>query len=67
MEQYEKSGTGARVKKTSGATDLESRLHRLEDDHRQQQEIIVELQAEIRRLKTKLDRHADYLNQQKRG
>lgn len=67
MEQYEKSGTGAKVKETSDTSNLEIRLRRLEDDHRQQQETIVELQAEIRRLKSKLDRHADHLNRQQRG
>ena len=67
MEQYEKSGTGAQINQMSDAKDLEGRLRRLEDDHRQQREIIVELQAEIRRLKAKLDRHADYLNKQQRG
>ena len=66
MEQYEKSGTGTKIKRTSDAPDLESRLRRLEDDHRQQQDIIVELQAEIRRLKSKLDRHADYINRNKK-
>ena len=67
MEQYEKSGDGTKAKQESKAPDLDARLRRLEDDHRQQQEIIVELQAEIRRLKAKLDRHADYLNKQQRG
>lgn len=67
MEQYEKSGTGAKVNQESSAPDLDARLRRLEEDHRQQQEIIVELQTEIRRLKAKLDRHADYLNKQQRG
>ena len=67
MEQYEKSGTGSKIKKLSDADDIESRLRRVEDDHRQQQDIIVELQTEIRRLKSKLDKHADHLNRQNRG
>lgn len=65
MEQYEKSGTGIAVKKESDTKDLESRVRRLEDTNRQQQDIIVELQTEIRRLKSKLDKHADYLNRSK--
>lgn len=67
MEQYKKSGPGAAPKKITDTQDLEGRLRRMEDDHRQQQEIIVELQTEIRRLKAKLDRHADHINRQNRG
>ena len=67
MQQYEKSGTGATVKKDVDARDLVVRITRLEDDNKRCQEIIAELQTEIRRLKAKLDRHADYLNRQDRG
>ena len=67
MEQYKKSGPGTTVKKESDTRSIEDRLHRIEDEHIHQQEIIVELQTEIRRLKAKLDRHADHINRQQRG
>ena len=64
MEQYEKGGTGV---KTVKSRDLEGDIRHLKEQIKAQDAIIRDLQTELRRLKTKLDRHAEHLNKIARG
>ena len=64
MEQYEKGGTGAKAKKVQ---DVDADIRHLKEQVKAQDAIIRDLQTELRRLKTKLDRHAVHLNKIARG
>jgi predicted RNase H-like nuclease (RuvC/YqgF family) len=64
MEQYEKSGPKQeRPKVKKSAQDIS----RLEEIISKQGEQIKQLDKEVTRLKNKLDTHADFINQIKRG
>ena len=65
MEQYEKSGPKVERKASDVAQDLEARVKDLKATVDAQSLELDQLKRDIRRLQTKLDRHADYLNQQK--
>lgn len=67
MEQYGKSAPRPAGDKAKTDDSLESRIRRLEDINQQYKDTLAELQTEIRRLKTKLDRHAEYLNKHKKN
>jgi uncharacterized coiled-coil protein SlyX len=64
MEQYGKSGT---VVKAEKPRDTNAEIRRLGEQIKAQDAIIKELQTELRRLKTKIDRHAVHLNKIARG
>ena len=73
MTQYhhERSSTAAMDPKDLGSSkninSLERDLKSLIDRVQQQHVEIQKLQTEMRRLKSKLDRHADHINNQDRG
>ena len=66
MEQYEKSGPpvdpNTHIKKQQS-----TEIQRLEELYREQSALIKDLQTEIRRLKSKLDAHAQIINQMKKN
>lgn len=64
MVQYEKGGVGIKPTKK---TDLDAEIRHLKEQMKTQDSIIKDLQTELRRLKTKLDRHAVHLNKISRG
>ena len=64
MEQYGKSGTGI---KSTKKTDPDAEIRHLKEQIKTQDAAIRDLQTELRRLKTKLDRHAVHLNKIARG
>lgn len=64
MEQYEKSGAGVKAIKK---TDMDAEIRHLKEQIKAQDATIRDLQTELRRLKTKLDRHAVHLNKIARG
>ena len=64
MEQYEKGGAGVKATKK---TDMHAEIRHLKEQIKSQEAVIRDLQAELRRLKTKLDRHAVHLNKIARG
>ena len=66
MEQYEQSGPTVEPK-TKEQTDLSGVVTRLHQQVAAQDRLIRELQLDLRRLKDKMDRHADFLNRQQRG
>lgn len=66
MEQYEKGGP-ALDPKSKEQIDLSGAVARLEKQVATQDRIIRELQSALRRLKDKMDQHAEYLNRQQRG
>lgn len=65
MEQYEKSGPKIERKTDDVAQDLEARIRDLKATVEAQSLELDQLRRDVRRLQTKLDRHADYLNQLK--
>lgn len=67
MEQYEKGSSVSDAKIKSKETTLVELVGRLDQQVAAQQRMIQDLQKDIRRLKEKLDRHADHLNRQQRG
>ena len=67
MEQYEKGSSVSDAKIKSKETTLVELVGRLDQQVAAQQRMIMDLQKDIRRLKEKLDRHADHLNRQQRG
>jgi len=64
MEQYKKNGPGIKAEKPH---DTGAEIRRLGEQIKAQDAIIKEVQTELRRLKTKLDRHAVHLNKISRG
>lgn len=66
MTQYEKSGPPTEPK-TKEQTDIASTVFRLQQQVSAQDRQIRELQLDLRRLKDKMDQHADFLNRQQRG
>lgn len=64
MNQYETSG---QMPRSDAPIDSKSDIRRLQDQISAQHDMIQKLQQEIRRIKTKLDRHADHLNKIARG
>lgn len=66
MEQYEQGGP-APAPKEKPATDLADSVARLAGRVEEQDRLIRSLQQELRRVKDKMDQHADYLNRQQRG
>ena len=65
MEQYEQGGP-PRVQ-SQNSQDFERMLDRLNKKVIEQDMLIENLQRDIRKLKEKLNRHADHLNRQQRG
>jgi prefoldin subunit 5 len=65
MEQYEKSGPKVERKIDEAAQDFDARIRDLKATVEAQNLELDQLRRDVRRLQTKLDRHADYLNQQK--
>lgn len=65
-EQYKNSGPKPSVS-VDGTDKINQKIDVLEETVQKQTKLIEELQTEIRRLKSKLDRHADYLNRRKDG
>lgn len=66
MEQYERSAPPATVTEKQNQ-DLAGAVDNLQRRVAQQDALIEDLQRQVRRLKEKMDRHADYLNRQQRG
>ena len=66
MEQYEQSGPVPDPQEKS-STDLSDKLARLQQKVSDQDRVIRMLEQELRRVKDKMDQHADYLNRQQRG
>jgi prefoldin subunit 5 len=64
MDQYKKNGPGIKAEKSHDAS---AEIRRLGEQIKAQDAIIKELQTELRRLKTKIDRHAVHLNKIARG
>lgn len=64
MEQYGKSRSGPLPEKTS---DLDAEIRHLKEQIKAQDAVIRDLQTDMRRLKSKLDRHAVHLNKISRG
>jgi len=64
MEQYEKGGSSPLPEKKS---DLDAEIRHLKEQIKAQDAVIRDLQTDIRRLKSKLDRHAVHLNKIARG
>ena len=64
MEQYSKSGPKIQAPESKVITDDTATL---KSQIQAQNRLIEELQKEVRRLKQKLDRHADYINRQNHG
>ena len=64
MEQYKKNGPVIKAEKPH---DPSAEIRRLGEQIKAQDAIIKDLQTEMRRLKTKLDRHAVHLNKISRG
>ena len=64
MEQYKKGGVGIKHTKK---TDIDADIRHLKEQIKSQDAVIKDLQTELRRLKTKLDRHAVHLNKISRG
>jgi hypothetical protein len=64
MEQYKKNGPGIKAEKPR---DTDAEIRRLGEQIKAQDAIIKDLQTELRRVKTKLDRHAVHLNKISRG
>jgi len=61
MEQYKKSGPPVDPNKLI-KKQQSSEMQRLEDLYREQSLLIKDLQTEIRRLKSKIDAHAQIIN-----
>lgn len=67
MEQYKKSGPAPEKKAdTKNDTDI-AKLHRLEEQVKQQEAQIRTLEQELRRVKSKMDTHATALNKIRNG
>ena len=66
MNQYERSGPPAE-QKPADEIRTEITIRELQDTVRRQQTMIESLQKDVRRLREKIDRHADYLNGNQRG
>lgn len=66
MEQYKKSGPPQDKKAVTDAN-TEANIERLRHRCDEQDKVIKELQKEIRKLKSKLDAHADVIGRIKRG
>ena len=66
MEQYEQGAPPSKAPEQRDQ-DLSGTIDRLQRRVAQQDTVIENLQREVRRLKEKLDRHADHLNRQQRG
>jgi len=64
MDQYKKNGPGIKAEKSHDAS---AEIRRLGEQIKAQDTIIKELQTELRRLKTRIDRHAVHLNKIARG
>lgn len=64
MQQYSKSGPKPQAAENKIITDDTATLKL---QIQEQNCLIEELQKEVRRLKQKLDRHADYINRQNHG
>ena len=67
MTQYEKSGPKKAVEDKDTDADLHQRVDALQRRVAQQESLIADISKEIRRLKEKLDRHADHPNRTNRG
>jgi vacuolar-type H+-ATPase subunit I/STV1 len=66
MDQYKKSGPVKKVEKNTNDTPS-SQIKHLEEKIDRQQDLIDDLQKEIRRIKSKMDAHAVIINQMKRN
>jgi hypothetical protein len=65
MEQYSKSGP--KIQAPENKVVMGDDTASLKSQIQEQNRLIEELQKEVRRLKQKLDRHADYINRQNHG
>ena len=66
MSQYEQGGP-AFAPKEKEAINLADRIARLAGRVEEQDRLIRSLQQELRRVKDKMDQHADYLNRRQSG
>ena len=62
MEQYEKSGPKVERKADDITQDFDTRIRDLKATVEAQSLELDQLRRDLRRLQTRLDRHADYLN-----
>lgn len=67
MQQYDQSGPAPTQFQSTSEHKIEEVIERLQSHVAQQDVLIENLQKEIRRLKDKLDGHADHINRLNRG
>lgn len=67
MDQYKQDSVAIKKNKSQEDDAFGSSIKILESRISQQDLLLENLQKEIKRLKAKIDRHANYLNQEHRG